>query len=115
MYSSRQYYGLSYRYVFWTAAKIGDDKHVYIVASQGFTEYGLSYFVFVLECTDRVDHVADIRIGVGVAVSKVNCIIIIGCSILETEAGVIWSITVTGHQHIRIILINILYVLMIEN
>ena len=52
--------------------KVGNDKHFDVVSSQTFAKDGSPHLSFVLVSTNFLDKVAQVAVGVGVAVREVN-------------------------------------------
>lgn len=62
---------------FWTWRKVRDNEHLNIVSCKWLTEDSPPDLVFILIGANFLDHVTQVWISVGVAMSKVDCVIII--------------------------------------
>lgn len=85
MNSACQDNALSDCYVHRVGSEVSYNKHVYVVSSQRLAEHGLPNFVFVGERAPRLDVLAQICVGVGIAVGKKHSVVIVRESYLKRE------------------------------
>ena len=89
--------------VLWHACKIGDDEHVHVVSSETLAQDRLPHLVFVLKGADLVDKLAHVGVGVGVAVRKGDCVVVVLGGPLEGECVIHLAVSVVGSRDVRII------------
>lgn len=75
--SRREYDSFAHSDVFRSAAEVGDNEHVDIVASKRLAEYRLPDLVLVLVRASVVDQLTDVCVGVRVAMSKVDGVVVV--------------------------------------
>mmetsp|Transcript_18273 Transcript_18273/g.31255 ORF Transcript_18273/g.31255 Transcript_18273/m.31255 type:complete len:430 (+) Transcript_18273:217-1506(+) len=95
--------GLPNGYVLGDAGEVGHDEHVHVVTGETLAEDGLAHLVLVLEGAGLVDETAEVSVGVGVAVSEVDGVLVVARRVLEGEGEVHGAVTVVGLLQVGVV------------
>lgn len=79
---------------FRNTGEISNNKHVYIIACEWFTQHSLPHLVFILECACFIHVFTQVCVRVRVTVREIHCVIVISSCELKCQSTVLWAITV---------------------